>query len=302
MPSAPAAARIVISPGVTIELARRTLAAAFRDAGLDTPELDARILAGHALDLDHGALVAAAARTIGDSQARALSALAARRLAREPVARITGRKEFWGLLLRINDATLVPRPETETVVEAALAAIDAGGSRRRALRIADLGTGSGALLLALLSELPNARGVGTDVSMGALATARGNAGEHGLLARAHFVVCDFGAALAGGFDLVVSNPPYVASNDIATLAPEVRCDPRRALDGGIDGLDAYRAISRETRRLIAPNGHLVVELGQGQAAAITALFAAAGLAPLAMHSDLSGVPRALCASVATLTP
>lgn len=302
MPSAPAATRITISPGITIDSARRTLAAAFRAAGLDSPELDARILVSHALDLDHGALVAAATHAIGDSQAHVLSTLAERRLAREPVARIVGRKEFWGLPLRISDATLVPRPETETVVEAALATIDAGGSRQRTLRIADLGTGSGALLLALLSELPNARGVGTDVSVAALATARGNADGLGLLTRAHFVACDFGAALTGGFDLVVSNPPYVASNDIATLAPEVRCDPRRALDGGIDGLDAYRAISRETLRLIAPNGYLVVELGHGQAAAVTALFAAAGLAASALHSDLSGIPRALGMSVATLTP
>jgi release factor glutamine methyltransferase len=296
------AALAALAPGVTVEAARRALAAAFRDAGLDTPELDARIFAGHALGLDHGALVAAAARAIDDAQARALSELARRRLAREPVARIVGRKEFWGLPLRISDATLVPRPETETVVEAALAAIDAGGSRRRTLRIADLGTGSGALLLALLSELPDARGVGTDVSIGALATARGNANELGLLARAHIVAGDFGAALAGGFDLVVSNPPYVASDDIAALAPEVRCDPRRALDGGIDGLDAYRAIAREAKRLIAPDGHLVVELGHGQAAAVTTLFTAAGLALSALHPDLSGVPRALCVTVAALTP
>jgi release factor glutamine methyltransferase len=158
-----------------------------------------------------------------------LAALATRRLERKPVARILGVKEFWGLPLRLNDATLVPRPETETVVEAALAAIDSTGSRDRALRIADLGTGSGALLIALLTELPNAAGIGTDVSRDALAAARGNAGRLGVAARTEFAICDFGAALTGGFDLVVSNPPYIASADIGTLSPEVRHDPRSAL-------------------------------------------------------------------------
>ena len=159
----------------TVAQARRTLAAAFRAAGLATPDLDARVLVGHALALDHAALAAQAERTLADHEADALSALASRRLAREPIARIVGIKEFWGLPFAVNAATLVPRPETETVVEAALAALDARGTRARRLTIADLGTGSGALLLALLHELPNAIGVGTDVSAPALTTARANA-------------------------------------------------------------------------------------------------------------------------------
>ena len=235
------------------------------------------------------------------SEARALTNLAERRIAREPIARIVGSKEFWGLPLRITQATLVPRPETESVVEAALAAIEANGARTRPLRIADLGTGSGAILLALLSELPCAYGIGTDVSHEALAVARENAVRHGLSLRAAMLVCDFGAALAGGFDLVVANPPYIAAGEIAALSPEVRHDPLRALDGGHDGLAAYRAIAADARRLIKPLGHLVLELGAGQANAVTKLLQAQNLAPASARTDLNGIPRALTASVATMT-
>ena len=216
----------------TVAEARRALAAKFHAAGLDTPDLDARILVGHALGLDHAALAAAATRRLGADEESAIAALANRRLAGEPVARILGYKEFWSLPLRVDAATLVPRPETETVVEAALAAIDAGGPRSRKLRIADLGTGSGALILALLSELPNAFGVGTDTSSKALVVARDNA-RRLAQTRARFVACDMAAALRGPFDAIVSNPPYIASGDIATLAPDVRdFDPHLALDGG----------------------------------------------------------------------
>ena len=290
------------TPDMTIAQARRALADAFRQAGLDSPELDARLLAGHALALDHAGLAAESTRRLDGSAARALAALAARRLRREPIARILGTKEFWGLTLRITEATLVPRPETETVVEAALAAIDSGGPRTRAMRIADLGTGSGALLIALLSELPDARGVGTDVSAEALVVARDNARRLGLAARAQFAACDFGAALVGGFDLVVCNPPYVASGAIGGLAPEVQCDPRRALDGGPDGLSCYRALAGQARRLLKPAGDLVVELGVGQERAVAALFRSAGLAPAPARGDLGGIPRALHAPIATMTP
>jgi release factor glutamine methyltransferase len=190
----------------------------------------------------------------------------------------------------------VPRPETETVVEAALTAVDALGARTRPLRIADLGTGSGALILALLSELPNAFGVGTDASAAALLVARDNARRLGLT-RASFVAGDMAAALRGPFDVIVSNPPYIASGDIATLAAEVRdFDPRLALDGGRDGLDLYRAIAAAAPALLAPGGALVVELGIGQMEPVAALFAAAGLAPAPPRPDLNGVPRALVAT------
>ena len=282
-----------VTPGLTVEQARRTVAADFRAAGLETPELDARILVGHALGLDHTALAAAAARPLGATEAAAVAALAARRLAHEPVARIVGRREFWGLPLIVTPAVLVPRPETETVVELALDLVDRGGPRARALRIADLATGSGAILLALLNELPKASGVGTDIDPNALAVARANAGQLALQDRARFVACDYASALRGPFDLVVSNPPYVATAEIARLAPEVRAhDPRRALDGGADGLAAYRAIAADAARLA---GHLVVEIGAGQQGDVEFLLSREGLAIAATRHDLSGTPRAIAA-------
>ena len=252
MPVVDAAASLTKSDGTdtrTVAAARRALAAEFHAAGLDTPDLDARILVGHALSLDHAALAAAATRRLGADEENAIAALANRRLAGEPVARIVGYKEFWSLPLRVDAATLVPRPETETVVEAALAALDMDGPRSRKLHIADLGTGSGALILALLSELPNAFGVGTDASTKALVVARDNA-RRLAQTRARFVACDMAAALRGPFDAIVSNPPYIASGDIAALAPDVRdFDPHLALDGGTDGL---RLLSRHRRGSARP--------------------------------------------------
>ncbi len=284
-----------LQPGLTVESIRRRAARELRDHGLDSPDLDARLLVGHALGLDHAALAAQSRHLLAPEEAAAVTALVARRLAREPVARIVGNKEFWGLRLELNSETLLPRPESETVVEAALAALGCERGGSRALRLADLGTGSGALLLALLCELPHANGIGTDLSHRALACARDNAVALGLSSRASFLACDYGAALTGPLDLIVSNPPYVARGDIAGLQSEVReFDPRRALDGGVDGLDGYRAVAADARRLLAPDGALVVELGCGQLGAVTALCAAAGLAPAAApHPDLAGLARAL---------
>jgi release factor glutamine methyltransferase len=295
-PRAVAAAGLGNPPMPTVAAARRAWAAEFRTHGIESPELDARLLVGHVLGLDHAALAAAGTHTLGAEKESAIAVLARRRLAGEPVARILGHKEFWSLPLRLDAATLVPRPETETVVEAALAAVDASGPRSRPLRIADLGTGSGAIILALLSELPNAFGVATDTSPGALAVARDNARRLALM-RANFVACDVAAALRGPFDIIVSNPPYIASGDIVALAPEVRdFDPRLALDGGPDGLGFYRAIAATAAALLAPEGALVVELGIGQAEPVAALFAAAGLVSSPPRPDLSGVPRALVAT------
>lgn len=278
--------------GETITAARRALARSFAAAALDSPELDARILIGHALALDPAGIISQGPRLLTSAESAAIAALAQRRLAHEPVARILGVKEFWGLPFRLNAETLVPRPETETVVEAALAAL--GAQRQGALRMADLGTGSGALLAALLSECPAALGVGTDLSDTAIACARRNMRALELQERALFVVCDYGAALRGPFDLLVSNPPYVRRGDIPTLQPEVRLfEPARALDGGADGLHGYRAIAADARRLLAPDGLVVVELGAGQASAVAALFSAAGLAVERPRADLSGMARAL---------
>jgi release factor glutamine methyltransferase len=279
-----------------IAAVRRDLAARFRAGGIDSPDLDARLIVGHVLGLDHASLVRDGERGLCRADIAGIEALAARRLAGEPVARLTGVKEFWGLPFQLTPAVLVPRPETETVVETALARFDRDGARSRRLRIADLGTGSGAILIALLHELPAAWGIGTDCDAAALATARLNAGRLGVAARASFVACDFGAALAGGADLVVANPPYIATDDIAALASEVRdFDPGGALDGGPDGLRAYRAIAADARRLLAPGAHLVMEIGAGQAGAVLALAAAAGLGAIAVAPDLAGIGRVVSA-------
>ena len=286
---------------MTIAAARRALTEAFRQAALDTPELDARVLVGHALGLDHGGLVAGSSRSLSAAEADAIAVAATHRLAREPVARIVGRKEFWGLDLRVTPETLVPRPETETVVETTLALIEAAGARAQSIRIADLGTGTGALLLATLAELPQARGIGTDVSLAALAVARDNAARLGFAARADFIACNFGSALRGGFDIVVSNPPYVRSRDIATLAPEAASEPRLALDGGTDGLACYRVIAADARRLLGSGGHLVVEIGLDQEGLVTALLKEQGLATSPARPDMAGIGRVLVAH-ATMTP
>jgi release factor glutamine methyltransferase len=279
-----------LARAIPVQQARRALGAAFGSAGLDTPDLDARVLVAHALGLDHAGLVAAGGRALDDTEAARISSLADRRLAGEPVARILGTREFWGLPLTVTPAVLVPRPETETVVELALSLIE---DRARPLRIADLGTGSGAILLALLHELPNAFGIGTDIAPGALEVARRNAMRLGLADRARFAACDYGAALAGPFDLVLSNPPYIATSVIATLAPEVRDhDPSCALDGGADGLAAYRTLAADAARL-AGAGHLVVEIGAGQERDVEFLLTQKGLALAAMRHDLSGIARAL---------
>ncbi|MEH2612860.1 peptide chain release factor N(5)-glutamine methyltransferase [Bradyrhizobium sp. AZCC 1693] len=281
--------------GQTVDAARRLLTAQLKTAAVESAELDARILTGHALGLDLTGLISAAQRLLTPDQSARLEEFARRRLAGEPVARIIGEKEFWGLPLQLSSATLVPRPDTETVVELALELLRASGSLDRPLRIADLGTGSGAILLALLSELPAAQGFGTDISEAALHTASVNAARAGLSERATFVACDYASGLTGPFGLIVSNPPYIRTADIGGLAAEVRDhDPPAALDGGADGLDAYRALIPQAAGLLAPGAALVVEAGEGQSARIQALMTAAGLMPVAApKADLAGISRAV---------
>ncbi|GAC1334432.1 MAG: peptide chain release factor N(5)-glutamine methyltransferase [Bradyrhizobium sp.] len=281
--------------GQTVDHARRSLAARFKAGQIDSAELDARILVGAVLGLDLTGVISSASRLLAPDQASRLEDFARRRLAGEPVARLVGCREFWGLPLRLSAETLVPRPDTETVVELALQMLRAAPATDRALRIADIGTGSGAILLALLSELPEACGVGTDISVGALRTARANAADLGFGSRAFFITCDHAAALSEGFDLIVSNPPYIRTAEIAGLAPEVRDhDPHRALDGGADGLDAYRALIPQAARLLAQRGALVVEVGQGQSDAVEGLMTEAGLTlERPSRTDLAGVPRAV---------
>jgi release factor glutamine methyltransferase len=288
-----------LKAGISVAEAVHLMAQSFRLADIEEAEIDARALLGHALDLDRTQLISHSDRILKAREIIAVSALAARRLKHEPVDRIRGYKEFWNQLLQVSPAVLVPRPETETVVEAALDFVVRGGLRMESLRILDIGTGSGALLLALLSELPNARGTGTDISAAALDIARANAERHDLADRCTFIACDIAAGLQGLFDVIVSNPPYVAHGDIALLAPEVRdYDPAIALDGGTDGLDGYRAIAAEAHRLLAPGGRLIVELGAGQEPAVRALFTKAGLTVGAARKDLAGIPRAIAATIA----
>ncbi len=288
-----------LDAGVSVSEATRLLAQTFCLAGIEEPEVDARALLSHALQLERAQLISHSERILDTQEAATISAFAIRRLKREPVSRIIGRREFWNVMLQLSPDVLDPRPDTETVVEAALDYIVRGGLRMERLRILDIGTGSGALLLALLSELSNALGTGTDISTAALAVARGNAERHGFASRCTFVACDIAAGVQGPFDLIVSNPPYVAHGDIATLAPEVRdYDPVVALDGGSDGLDGYRAIAADAGRLLAPGGRLIVELGAAQEGAVRALFTKAGLTVGKARDDLSGIARALSVTIA----
>jgi release factor glutamine methyltransferase len=279
----------------TVEIARRTLTAHFASAAIDSPELDARLLIGAVLELDLTGIIKAASQTLTPDQSARLEDFTRRRLAGEPVARILGLKEFWGLPLKLSAETLVPRPDTETVVELALEMLRAARAANRRFRIADLGTGSGAILLALLSEFPTAGGVGTDVNAAALQTAAANAADLGLADRATFVACDYAAGLSGPFDLIVSNPPYIRSADIRDLAVEVRDhDPQLALDGGADGLDAYRALIPQAARLLTGSGALVVEAGRDQSGQIEGLMTAVGLTPESTPKvDLAGIRRAV---------
>ncbi len=209
------------------------------------------------------------------------------------MSRILGRRGFWSFDLEISPAVLDPRADTEALVDAALNALHA--RRGEALRVLDFGTGSGAILAALLSELPNATGVGIDVSEAAAAQARGNFAALGLARRAQFVVSDWGASLGGEtFDLIVSNPPYIPSEAIATLDVGVRAhDPILALDGGADGFDAFRKLAPQVARLLAADGWFFFEMGQGQGDTLWAMLGVAGLAPTTRFCDLSGIARGI---------
>ena len=262
-------------------------------AALEEATREARLTLCAACGFSPAALIAAPEAGIGAASER-VNAFAARRAAGEPLSRIVGKREFWGLTLGISPDVLDPRPETETIVEAAIAVF--ADRRGEALRILDLGVGSGALLCALISEFSLGRGLGVDLSEAAAKVARRNVESCGLVARADVRVGHWTDGVEGPFDLVVSNPPYVASADIADLAREVRdFDPRLALDGGADGLDAYRAIIPASKRLLAPGGWLLVEVGAGQAAAVLAMAADACFVDCAARRDLAGVERVAAA-------
>jgi release factor glutamine methyltransferase len=259
-------------------------------AGCDTPDLDARLLLAHVLGQAPDSLrlssIEIASEAVGQFEA-----LVMRRLEGEPVSRIVGRRAFWTLDLALSPDTLDPRPDTETLVEVALKKV---GSNQAL--VADLGTGTGAILLALLAERGELCGIGIDISPLACSTALANARAHGLERRALFVAANWADALSGSFDLVVSNPPYIATAEIGSLEREVRMfDPARALDGGQDGLGPYPLIAAEALRLLKPGGWLVLEIGETQAQAVSQILTRAGFATPELTKDLGGNDRVLAA-------
>jgi release factor glutamine methyltransferase len=271
----------------TVGAALRRAAVALREAGIEDAGREARLLVSHALGLPSGSIPDRDALV---DPAR-LDPLLRRRAAREPMALILGHQGFWTLDLEVSRETLIPRPDTEALIEAALASFPDRGPVRRVL---DLGAGTGCLLLAALAEFPEASGVGIDLSPDAAALARRNAQANGLASRAMFVCGNWDAPIAGVFDLVLSNPPYIETKAIGGLMPEVRgFEPPRALDGGADGLDAYRAILPRLPHLLSPDGVAVLELGLGQAESVVALAEKSGLARRALREDLGGIARAL---------
>jgi len=276
----------------TLTALYRQALAAFRAADLPTPELDARWLVADAAGVQPNTIALDGDRILSPDIMARIETVIARRLAGEPVDRILGSREFWSLDFKLGPATLSPRPDTETLVEACLAVLPDKGGRYRLL---DLGTGTGAILIALLSERPRATGLGIDLSPDAVAIARNNAVHNKVGDRARFQTGDWFSDLDGPFDLIVSNPPYIPAADIAGLDPEVReHDPLLALVGGADGLDAYRAITAAAAAFLASSGILAFELGIGQEEDVTALMRMAGFTMLGRaRNDLGGVARAL---------
>lgn len=254
-------------------------------AGVDSPVIDSRLLLEAATGAGHADIVADPYRPLTPEQSEALAGYVARRERREPVARILGRKGFWKIMLAVTPHVLIPRPDTETVLDVVLPLFSEG----QPFQLLDLGVGSGALLLAILAERPAAKGLGVDLSEEALATARDNAANLGLAGRAAFLRSDWTAGLPDEhFDLVVANPPYIPTADIEALDPEVRDhEPRLALDGGADGLDAYRQLAPEILRVLKPGAPFAVEIGYDQAAAVESLFQAAGAEQVATAKDLA---------------
>jgi len=273
---------------VTAALAYREAVARLTAAGLPDAARDARLLMAHALEISADRVMLALHDPLPEAAAMRLEEAVTARLARQPVSQITGQRQFWGRSFRVTRDVLDPRPETETLVAEALAAPFS--------RVLDLGTGSGAILLTLLAERSGATGIATDLSDAALEVARGNAVALGLTDRASFLQGDWFAPISGRFDLIVSNPPYIAADEMAGLSPEVReWEPHLALTPGGDGLDAYRAIAAGARDHLLPQGRLLVEIGPTQGAAVAALFTAAGLAQARILADLDNRHRVVSA-------
>jgi len=259
-----------------------------REAKVPGAERDARRLLAHAWGVSSDLLAGRLADAVPAPVLAILNADVAARARRVPVSHLTGRRAFWGRTFRVTPEVLDPRPETETLVEAALAApFD---------RVLDLGTGSGCILISLLAERPAATGVGTDISPAAVLVAWENAVAHGVADRIVLPLSDWYEDIGGRFDLIVSNPPYIAASEMADLAPEVRDhEPRLALTDGADGLTAYRAIAAGSMDHLTPGGRLLVEIGPAQGAAVSRLFRAAGLEEIRVRPDLDGRDRLVSA-------
>lgn len=283
---------------LAVGAAYQRLARRFGAAGLASPELDARLLVLEATGLDHAGFIARPQALLAPRQAAALEAMAAARLARRPVSRILGRREFYGRDFRLGPDTLDPRPDSETLIDYVLGWARASGRSEAPLRVLDLGTGSGILIATLLAELPQAVGIGSDLSAGALEQARMNADMLGVGKRARWLRSDWCSAIDGTFDVIVSNPPYIATGELDGLEPEVRAgDPLLALNGGADGLVAYRAIAGAVGGLLETDGLAAFEVGEGQHAAVREIFCTAGLQPHPFGGgaalDLAGRVRVL---------
>ena len=283
-----------MADGASYDALLRDTAVALTAAGIDNARFEARLLLSRATGLAIEQLISRGPDAAPAAAAATLRELTARRVRREPMAYILGEREFWGLPFKVSPAVLIPRPDSETVIETVL---DLLPDRSRKLRILDLGLGSGCLLLTLLREYPQATGVGIDASEAALAVAQANAEALGVAPRARLTTGDWRQAgwtdlLEGPFDLLVSNPPYIESVAVEGLMPEVaRHEPRLALDGGADGLAAYRIIAAALPALVVPGGWAIVEVGEGQAPEIASLFAAEGLVPRPSRKDLGGIER-----------
>ena len=274
----------------SVEQALRQAASLLAGGGIAEPRHEARILLGHVMGLTREQILLRHQSHLDAPQIENLIGLARRRAAREPIAYLTGEREFWGLSFEVTSDTLIPRPDSETLIEAALRFANRAALKRP--RILDFGTGSGCLLISLLTELPSAEGVGTDRSYAALAVARRNAARHGVSHRAHFAAGCWGRAVAPSFDLIIANPPYIAAAERAGLMPEVRDhEPAEALYAGARGDEAYRALAPEVFRLLTPGGCAFVELGAAMAERVAAIFHAAGLSECERRQDLAGIAR-----------
>jgi len=280
----------VLTLGRLLERSAARLAA----AGIAEARHEARLVLALALGIEPATLLGWPERVVEPEGAAVADALVARRAKGEPLARLRGKREFWSLDFALSPDTLDPRPDSETLIAAALADIP---DRAAPLRVVDFGTGTGCLLLALLSELPQAIGIGIDIAPGAVATAQANAAALGLAGRAEFRIGGWETRIAGPVDVILANPPYIPSSEIGRLPPEVAFDPRTALDGGTDGLAAYGALGAAIRGLLSPAGRAYIEIGAGQSLPVARVFGGSGLRVTAVCRDLAGIERCVVATL-----